>query len=146
MPRPDGRAGAASRLGVVLACVLIGACASRPAPETGQPGPIEPPPANLEEPAPGTEPTPVPEARPAPEPQSQPGSLPCAWSRTRGIATLLAIAESQRQGTWQFFPGDDLVFHPAPESASAGDEFKALLRRPMSGNCEEPELVLFGPV
>lgn len=146
MPLPDRRAlpCPVRALTVILACVLISACASRPTPEPSPPQVVQPPPLDPEEATP-PKPTPEPDVQPDPTPEPEP--RPCAWSNTRGIAKLLAIDEPPgRQGTWQFFPGDDVVFHPAPASASPGDEFKALLRRPMSGDCKEPELVLFGPV
>lgn len=73
---------------------------------------------------------------------------PCAWSQTRGVATLTGIAQKQgvAEGTWQFFPGDEVAFHPVPEQASKGDEYKALLRRPLSGDCEHPRLIIVSPV
>ncbi|WP_166269653.1 hypothetical protein [Marinobacter caseinilyticus] len=84
-------------------------------------------------------------AKPPPEPQ--PEAL-CAWSQIRGIATLLAMDPTRQppQGTWQFFPGDDVVFVPVPDQAQPGDEYKALLRRPLSGGCQTPVLILVAPV
>lgn len=127
---------------LVLACALISACATQPAPQPATQN-AEPEPPSVETTAPEEQEASPREAQPAQETRRG----PCAWSRIRGVAKLLAIAETPPdQGTWEFFPGDDVVFHPAPEEASPGDEYKALLRRPMNGNCEDPELVLFGPV
>lgn len=73
---------------------------------------------------------------------------PCAWSQIRGIAKLLSLtsAHPERQATWQFFPGDDILFHPAPHDSGIGDEFKALLKRPLNGPCDGPELYLVAPI
>ncbi len=146
MRHPDTgcRLGPPRLAAVLLACALVSACASRPGPEPAPAVTPEPDSPSAGEATP-TQPPPAPAVQPPAKPT--PAQLPCAWSKIRGVATLLAIAESPpARGTWQFFPGDEVVFHPVPESASTGDEFKALLRRPMSGGCKEPELVLFGPV
>lgn len=73
---------------------------------------------------------------------------PCAWSQVRGVAKLLALGRAPDHGraTWQFFPGDDILFHPAPEGSRVGDEYKALLRRPMNGPCRQAELYLVAPI
>ena len=139
--RPPDYAQCLGRLTALAAALLLSACASRSMPE---------PPVVVE-------PTPTPEpARPAEAPPPQvenpqptvPDAATCAWSRTRGVATLLAIAGAATppRGTWQFFPGDDIVFHPVPESAEEGDEFRALLQRPLRGRCGDPRLVLFSPL
>lgn len=94
--------------------------------------------------------TPAPEgavSQPTPPVPVQPSPL-CAWSQVRGVATVLSVTSAMTNpalATWQFFPGDDIVFHPLPGGASGGDEYKALLRRPLTGPCE-PELYLVGPL
>tara|TARA_R100001460_G_scaffold76722_1_gene117718 strand:+ start:125 stop:319 length:195 start_codon:yes stop_codon:yes gene_type:complete len=62
----------------------------------------------------------------------------------KGVVSLLA--RTARVGTWQFFPGDDILFYPAPDSARPGDEYRAILERPLNGDCKAPRLVLVGPV
>lgn len=140
MPQPDYRHFPA-RLSVLAIALLISACASRSMPE----------PQVTEEPPPAAEPVqPAEEAVPDTRTTTQPAQTEderCAWSRIRGVATLLAIARgATARGTWQFFPGDDIVFHPVPESAEEGDEFRALLQRPLRGPCGDPRLVLFSPL
>ncbi|MDC0661342.1 hypothetical protein [Marinobacter sp. SS21] len=73
---------------------------------------------------------------------------PCAWSQVRGIAKLLSLGRhpDRSQASWQFFPGDDVLFHPAPPGSRVGDEYKALLRRPMNGPCRQLELYLVAPI
>ncbi|MDX1755165.1 MAG: hypothetical protein R3175_03810 [Marinobacter sp.] len=73
---------------------------------------------------------------------------PCAWSQVRGVAKLVSLGQApdRSRATWQFFPGDDILFHPAPPGSQVGDEFKALLRRPLNGVCREPELYLVAPL
>lgn len=113
-------------LGVGLT-LLLAACATAPR-ETAVtpmiPAPPEDPPA-------------------VPQPE-----LPCAWSQVKGVAILLveATADGNGIGTWQFFPGDEILFYPTPPGATRGAEYKALLRRPLSGSCEQPVLYLIAPI
>ena len=103
---------------------LLGACASLPDPEPDS-----------------HDPTPI-KVKPAERPQ------PCAWGQQRGVAELLAV-DTERDpplGTWQFFPGDDLVFFPAPANAIVGDEYRAVIQRPLSGPCDQPRLRLVSPL
>ncbi len=138
----------AFRVSVTLAISLaITACASRPEPSVEpdpEPEPVLQPIPHIVIPK-QTQPEPEPQPpKAAPEKEQPPGV--CAWSKTRGIATLLAVKTEPPRGTWQFFPGDKVVFHAVPDEASPGDEFKALLQTPMSGPCDDTRLVLFGPV
>lgn len=150
MQRPSDRPMPAFRVSVTLALSLaISACASRPEPAVEpdpEPEPVIQPIPHIVIPK-QTQPEPEPEPQPpkaAPKREQPPGV--CAWSKTRGVATLLAVKTEPPRGTWQFFPGDKVVFHGVPDKASPGDEFKALLQTPMSGPCNETRLVLFGPV
>lgn len=115
----------------LVATMLLTACAISPVPVTQPDG--DPEPASPQSPSSGARPQPL-----------------CAWSQLRGIATVLSLSSAMANGseslaTWQFFPGDDIVFHPLPAGADVGDEYKALLRRPMNGPCQ-PELYLVGPL
>lgn len=116
-------------LGAVLVATLLSACATTP-----QLNPVpDAPPATVSEPSP---PAPV---QPIPR---------CAWSQIRGVAIIVSVTSAMANpdlATWQFFPGDDIVFHPLPPGAARGDEYKALLRRPMTGPCKA-ELYLVGPL
>ncbi len=127
------------RLAAPALALILGACATSPGP-TPPNGAAERAPASK-----GDHPNPItvesPDARPMP---SQPNPKPCAWADVRGIAKLLAMAGES--GTWQFFPGDDVLFHTVPTGARPDDEFKALLRRPISGPCPDARLILFDPV
>ncbi len=96
-----------------------------------------------------------PHPQPAPLPQAAEDDLhgqwpqpPCAWSQVRGVAKLLSLGPQpdRSRATWQFFPGDDILLHPAPPGSRVGDEFKALLRRPMNGPCRQLELYLVAPL
>ncbi|SFM01622.1 hypothetical protein [Marinobacter zhejiangensis] len=114
---------------ILLTATLLSACATSPQPATPLPSATEA----------GTHQT-------SPEP-TRPQPL-CAWSQIRGIATLLSTTSALTDptfATWQFFPGDDIVFHRLPQGANTGDEYKALLRRPMTGPCQ-PELYLVAPL
>lgn len=133
-------------LGLLSLVMILSACATSP------PGdaplvivPERPAPQVTEEPAPEPEPSPTPSKSHTTPPEPD---QPCAWSQTRGVATLTGIAQKQgvAEGTWQFFPGDEVVFHPVPDNARKGDEYKALLRRPLSGGCEHPRLIIVSPV
>ncbi|WP_404367659.1 hypothetical protein [Marinobacter sp.] len=138
MRQPDSTA-VLFPLGLLIVTLMMSACASRDIPE----------PAPRGEPAPAPEiPQPREQEKPAVRQVPPPERATCAWSRIRGVATLLALTETPDppRGTWQFFPGDDIVFHPVPAGASEGDEFKALLQRPMSGPCRDSRMVLFGPL
>ncbi|WP_148861490.1 hypothetical protein [Marinobacter fonticola] len=125
-------------------------CASSP-PEQPAPAPeFEPIPTVT--PPDQDEPKPAPEPEPAPEPRDRdvrdkgsdgPPAL-CAWSKVRGVASLLA--QENRIGTWQFFPGDDILFHPVPSSARNGAEYRAILERPLNGPCDEERLILVAPI
>lgn len=131
----------------MMTALLLGGCASSPKPLT--PEPVRP----------------IPERKPAPEPESSGSSAPdiptfdvpapakssstysppnCAWSRVRGVVSLLA--QEAGTGTWQFFPGDDILFHPVPDKARAGDEYRAILERPLNGECKKPRLLLVAPI
>ncbi|MCH8499340.1 MAG: hypothetical protein LAT63_12755 [Marinobacter sp.] len=103
---------------------LFSACASLPDPELGD-----------SDAAPAR-------AKPAERPQ------PCAWGQQRGVAELLAIDTDREPplGTWQFFPGDDLVFLTTPAGADVGDEYRAVIQRPLSGPCDQPRLRLVAPL
>lgn len=116
----------------LLVSALLTACASQPAPA---PAPDADNDSNWQSPL------------PAQDGDSQRQS-PCAWTQVRGVAKLLSLtsARSAQQATWQFFPGDDILFHPAPAGSQVGDEFKALLRRPLNGQCETLELYLVAPL
>lgn len=123
-----------SRVLVVAAlAAVLSACAVRP--------PVAPPDDNRAadaEPANG-------------RPQQASPVPPCAWSQIRGVATLLATSNrapdgNPSTGTWEFFPGEDILFHPVPADAGAGVEYKALLKRPMSGPCKHPQLFLVAPI
>lgn len=134
-------------LGLLSLVAILSACATSPpadAPLVIVPA-EQPAPQVTDEPAPEPEPSPTPSKirTTPPEPDK-----PCAWSQTRGVATLTGVAQKQgvAEGTWQFFPGDEIVFHPVPDDASKGDEYKALLRRPLSGDCEHPRLIIVSPV
>ena len=105
---------------------LFSACTSLPAPD----------------PEPDMHDSTLTEVKPAERPQ------PCAWGQQRGVAELLAV-DTERDpplGTWQFFPGDDLVFFPAPAKAIVGDEYRAVIQRPLSGPCDQPRLRLVSPL
>ncbi|WP_375176654.1 hypothetical protein [Marinobacter mobilis] len=113
----------------LLVATLLSACASTP-PVTSTP--VDTTDTNAHR-------TPPPPVQPIPR---------CAWSQVRGVATILSVTSAMANpalATWQFFPGDDIVFHPLPGGAARGDEYKALLRRPMTGPCEA-ELYLVGPL
>ena len=140
--------GSLKALGLAFFLVFLSACATSPPEDI--PLIIIP-----EQPAPESseEADPEPEQGPEPAPpqsrtQHREPDRPCAWSQTRGIATLTGIAQKHgtAEGTWQFFPGDEVLFHPVPDEASKGDEYKALLSRPLSGDCEHPRLIIVSPV
>ncbi len=133
-------------LSLVILVMILSACATSPPEEAPLViVPEQPEPQVTEEPAAEPEPSPTPlkSRPPPPEPHK-----PCAWSQIRGVATLTGVAQKQdvTEGTWQFFPGDEVMFHPVPDDASKGDEYKALLRRPLSGDCEHPRLIIVSPV
>lgn len=88
-------------------------------------------------------PTPPGDAPAVPQPEP-----PCAWSQVKGVAILLVDSTESEDGngTWQFFPGDEILFYPTPPGARPGAEYKALLRRPLSGSCEQPVLYLIAPI
>ncbi|WP_111493832.1 MULTISPECIES: hypothetical protein [Marinobacter] len=135
--RPDepNRSGAFLLAGLLL---LLGGCASSP--QTDVPTPL--PPAQPDES--GAEPAPdAADREPAPD-RSAPAPRLCAWSKTRGVAKLLA--QEQDRGTWQFFPGDDVVFHEVPGDAGQGAEFRAILERPLNGPCDQERLILVAPL
>lgn len=127
------------RLATPALALVISACATVPGP-TPATGASEQPPASKPEPAEPVVAEP-PDTRHAP---SRPKPGPCAWTDVRGIAKLLAL--TGKSGTWQFFPGDDVLFHTVPTGARPDDEFKALLRRPLNGACADARLILFDPV
>lgn len=124
--------------------LLISACATTPPPS--------PPSDSNQTPATGdnhtdsvtAEPPDATETQSKPEPAPESAPEPCAWSEVRGIAKLLAV--SGQTGTWQFFPGDKILFHAVPKGARVDDEFKALLRQALSGPCPNGRLSLFDPV
>ena len=135
-----------------IALLALGGCASGPAQQETipTPEPQELPPPEPEDPPVAREPEtvePPPVAAPRPTPKR-----PCAWSQTRGIATLLAATPtsdaraSAVEEPWQFVPGDKVVFHKRPDTAAVGDEFKAMLKEPLSGPCRRPQLLLFSPL
>lgn len=131
---------------LTLLLLLLGGCASTPAPQPETAPDFTPiPPVSVpvegeagesDEPPPQTEPR-------QPEPEQQPPAL-CAWSKTRGVASLLAVEEGT--GTWQFFPGDDIVFKQVPSGAGAGAEYRAILERPLNGPCDRERLILVAPL
>ncbi|WP_143269440.1 hypothetical protein [Mangrovitalea sediminis] len=69
----------------------------------------------------------------------------CAWSQVHGIAELVAVRD--HHATYRFYPGNTLFrkSHP-PHNASPGNEYKAIVRRPMNGPCDAPELVVVDPL
>ncbi len=71
----------------------------------------------------------------------------CTWEIIRGVAVLTAT-DGEKQ-LFTFHPGGIEIIKEASsssESASIDDEFKALLRTPTSGPCQDPELELVDPV
>ena len=133
------------QLAISLVPLLLTACATTP---PGQ----QPPPATAD-PKPSTAPTPPAPVVPDPKPQAtQPVPEPeprCAWSQVRGIATLLSLGSAMANpelATWEFVPGGDVLFHPAPDGSQPGDEFKALLERPLNGPCPRARLYLVAPL
>lgn len=120
---------------VAVLAVVLSACAVRP--------PVAPTSDNR-----------AADAEPADDrPQQASPVPPCAWSQIRGIATLLATSNRAPDGipstgTWEFFPGEDILFHPVPTDVGidTGVEYKALLKRPMSAPCKHPQLFLVAPI
>ena len=48
---------------------------------------------------------------------------------------------------YRFYPGDTMVSKPkAPPHPQPGEEYKAILRQPLNGPCDNPELVLVNPL
>lgn len=140
--------GSLRALGLAFLVTFLSACASSPPEDVPLVIiPEQPLPESTEasDPEPERAPAPVRPQRPT---QPREPDKPCAWSQTRGVATLTAIAQKHgvAEGTWLFFPGDEVVFHPVPDEARKGDEYKALLRRPLSGNCEHPRLIIVSPL
>lgn len=136
-------------LAAALALTLAG-CASAP-PEPPQPEPdFEPVPTvtppDREEDKAESEATPATERRDKQPRETRNKETPalCAWSKVRGVASLLAREEDI--GTWQFFPGDDILFHPVPNGAGKGAEYRAILERPLNGPCEKERLILVAPI
>lgn len=127
------------RLATPVLALVISACASPPAPMPSNRAKEQPPGNEDNHAGPVTA-----EPPDAPRKPTRPNPEHCAWSDVRGIAKLLA--RTGLSGTWQFFPGDDVLFHAVPAGARPEDEFKALLRRPMSGPCPTARLILFDPV
>lgn len=128
------------RLAAPAFALVISACATAPGPTSTDGASPQSPAEEAEPPEPvTTEPPDGGSERPRP-----PAQEPCAWTEVRGIATLLAV--TGQSGTWQFVPGDDVLFHTVPAGARPEDEFKALLRRPLSGPCPDARLILFDPV
>ncbi|MGP4842891.1 hypothetical protein ACTXGQ_02065 [Marinobacter sp. 1Y8] len=132
---------------LIVTALLLGGCASSPKPLT--PEPVRPVPERKPAPEPVPPGPSTPEHPPidapatsAPAPPYPPAS--CAWSQVRGVVSLLA--REAGVGTWQFFPGDDILFYPAPDNARPGDEYRAILERPLNGDCKTPRLVLVAPV
>lgn len=135
-------------LAAALLLTLAG-CASAP-PEAPQPDPdFEPMPTVT----PPDEETDATEAKPESEPEPRQEKAReagdetpalCAWTKIRGVASLLA--REKEVGTWQFFPGDDILFHPVPTGAKQGAEYRAILERPLNGPCETERLILVAPI
>lgn len=140
--KPAGRV-----FGLLFLVVILSACTTSPTADAPLViVPEQQAPEVTEEPAPEPEQEPVvTPKRPTTPPEPD---RPCAWSQIRGVATLTGMVLKQGivEGTWQFFPGDEVVFHPVPDNANKGDEYKALLRRPLSGDCEHPRLIIVSPV
>lgn len=135
-------------LGLGFLVILLSACASSPPEDVPRViTPEQPVPESTEASDPEPEQAPAP-ARPQSRIQPREPDKPCAWSQTRGVATLTAIAQKHgvAEGTWLFFPGDEVMFHPVPDEARKGDEYKALLRRPLSGDCKHPRLIIVSPL
>lgn len=136
-------------LAIALLLALAG-CASAP-PEKPAPGPEFDPMPTVSPPE-DTEDNAESEPKTAPQPRSEDAreadtdQTPalCAWSKTRGVASLLA--REKEVGTWQFFPGDDILFHPVPSGAADGAEYRAILERPLNGPCEKERLILVAPL
>ncbi|WP_203143615.1 hypothetical protein [Marinobacter mangrovi] len=129
---------------LILLLLTLAGCSSTPSPEPSPPArPVTPTP-------PPQESSGQPEASSpsTPSDQTQQKSAPtpalCAWSKTRGVASLLAREEDI--GTWQFFPGDDIVHHKVPDKADQGSEYRAILERPLNGPCDQERLILVAPV
>lgn len=80
-----------------------------------------------------------------PHSQSSRGTPPCAWTRVRGVAQLMGV--HGQHGWYRFYPGNTAVVKPRPPAnASPGDEFTAILKKPLNGPCKEPALVLVKPL
>ncbi|TBW58221.1 hypothetical protein EZI54_05065 [Marinobacter halodurans] len=142
MWRADRRATGPGLL--ILLLLALGGCSSTPSQAPSQPArPVTPTPApETSDHTPETETPPAP-AKPSPQTSPHTPAL-CAWSKTRGVASLLA--REKEVGTWQFFPGDDIVYHRVPDEADQGSEYRAILERPLNGPCDKERLILVAPV
>lgn len=131
------------RLAISLLPLLLTACATTPPGQQSPPATADPKPSTAPTPPAPVVPDPKPQAtQPVPEPR-------CAWSQVRGIATLLSLGSAMANpelATWEFVPGGDVLFHPAPDGSQPGDEFKALLERPLNGPCPRARLYLVAPL
>lgn len=133
------------RLATSLLPLLLTACAATPPCQQPPPATADPKPSTTPSPSAPVAPSPPPKAT-APVPQPEPR---CAWSQVRGIATLLSLGSAMANAelaTWEFVPGGDVLFHPAPDGSQPGDEFKALLERPLNGPCPRARLYLVAPL
>ncbi|MDV2078412.1 hypothetical protein [Marinobacter xestospongiae] len=133
------------RLAISLLPLLLTACAITPPGQQSPPATADPRPSTAPTPPAPVVPDPKPQAtQPVPEPEPR-----CAWSQVRGIATLLSLGSAMANpelATWEFVPGGDVLFHPAPDGSQPGDEFKALLERPLNGPCPRARLYLVAPL